>query len=97
MNSIFIVFTLPVQEPAFCVFAQVFFSSLHITHLFLCLFMFRVCFISDFQITVLRFFKELLYMYKSSEEHGGKSLIKLRSFDLRSIGKIHQETSSLVH
>lgn len=51
---------------------------------------------TDFQSTELEFFKESLYMDKASKEHRGKSLIKFRSFDLRSLGKIHQGMSSLV-
>lgn len=66
--------------------------------LFICLLAslyFRVCFIGDFLITDCELFRELLYMQKASEEHGGKSLIKLSLFDVRSLGKIHQEVSSL--
>lgn len=40
---------------------------------------FRVCFISDFQITDFEFFKELLYMQKASKEQGAKITNKVES------------------
>lgn len=72
-----------------------FFFFLHIIYVCLLIYILDSYFTSDFQITDFKFFKELLHMHKASKEHGGKSLIKLRSFDPRSLGKIHQEVSSL--
>lgn len=83
-----IVFRLPAQDMPSGYLLRCFFLSPY--YIFVCLFVFRVCLLGDFQITVLAFFKELLHVYQASKEHGGKSLIELRSFDLRSLRKLHQ-------